>query len=68
MTNSPFASEEDFWDAVLSRRSTLIRQACETLGEAERQALLAHLKRMTSEPGWHPEQVASALAALQALE
>lgn len=63
-----FSSEEDFWDAILSRHPNLIRQACRTLDETERKALLAHLKRMSTEPGWHPEQVASALAALQALD
>jgi hypothetical protein len=68
MTNDIFFSEEDFWDAILSRQPALIRKACETLSEEERQALLAHLRRMTSEPGWHPEQTASALAALQAFE
>lgn len=68
MTNTNFSSEEEFWDAILSRQPALIRQACQTLSEEERKALLAHLKRMISEPGWHPEQIASALAALQSLE
>lgn len=68
MPNTIFSTEEEFWDAILSRESVLIRQACENLSDDERQALLAHLKRMASEPGWHPEQIVSALAALQVLE
>ena len=59
---------EALWDALLSREADLIRQAFNALRAEEKQAILAHLKRMTSEPGWHPEQVASARAALEALK
>lgn len=59
---------EALWDALLSREADLIRQAFNALRAEEKKAILAHLKRMTSEPGWHPEQVASARAALEALK
>ena len=58
---------EAFWDWLLSGQPELIRQAYSDLDEAERQSVLAHLSRMTSEPGWQPEQRASARAALDVL-
>ncbi|MCH7662335.1 MAG: hypothetical protein IH859_00505 [Chloroflexi bacterium] len=59
---------EILWDDLFSRESSRIQQAFDTLNAEERTAILAHLKRMSSEPDWHPEQVRSAKAALQALE
>ena len=59
---------EILWDDLLSRESRRIQQAFETLSADERSAILAHLKRMSSEPDWHPEQARSAKTALQALE
>jgi hypothetical protein len=61
----PFAS---FWDDLLSRQSEKIRLAFSQLNQAEQAAVLAHLKRMTTEEGWHPEQRLSAAAAIQAVE
>ena len=58
---------EAFWDWLLSGQPELIRQAYSDLDEAERQSVLAHLARMASEPGWQPEQRASARAALDVL-
>ncbi len=58
---------EDIWEALLSRETEQIRHAYDGLSAEEQQAVLAHLKRMTSEPGWHPEQVLSAQAALKAI-
>lgn len=66
--------EEDFdtlerlWDSLLSRQPELVRAAFKPLRAEEKQAVLAHLKKMVSEPGWHPEQQLSAGAALKALE
>lgn len=58
---------ENLWDGLLSREPERICATYETLDLASRAVVLAHLKRMVSESGWHPEQVLSARAALQAL-
>ncbi len=65
MTDEPVDPLERFWDAVLSRQPRRIRAAVRTLDPAARTALIAHLQRMSSEDGWHPEQRASAEAALR---
>lgn len=65
MTETP-EPLEIFWDAVLSRQSELIRAAIGSLDTAGRRRVLAHLQRMAKEEGWHPEQRASAEAALRA--
>ena len=59
---------EQFWNEILSRQPERVRAAFATLTLEEKQALLTHLERMTSEPGWHTEQTKSARAALKALE
>lgn len=59
---------EDLWDGLLSRQPELVRAAFSSLDLAERAAVLAHLRRIVSEAGWHPEQRLSAQAALDALE
>ena len=59
---------EDLWDGLLSRQPELVRAAFSSLDLAERAAILAHLQRIVSEAGWHPEQRLSAQAALDALE
>lgn len=58
---------EAFWDNLLSRQSDKVQSAFETLDPNQRPSVLAHLKRMITEPGWHPEQRQSAEAALRAL-
>jgi hypothetical protein len=58
---------EILWDALLSRQAETVRQAFSSLSEGERLAVLVHLRRMANEPGWHPEQRASAQEALKAL-
>jgi hypothetical protein len=65
--SSLFATPEELWDALLSRQAELIRAAFASLDQTEQSAALAHLQRMASEAGWHPEQSESALAALAAL-
>ena len=59
--------EEIVWDALLSREPESIRPAYLALDAETRQAVSAHLRVMTSEEGWHPEQVISARAALDAI-
>ena len=58
---------EVLWDNLLSRQPDQVRAAFVTLTKAEQQAVLDHLRRMSQEAGWHPEQRRSAQAALDAL-
>lgn len=58
---------EILWDAILSRKPKQIRAAFAALDAAERNHLVAHLKRMVSEEGWQPEQRKSAQVALDTL-
>lgn len=60
-------SLETLWDGILSREPEQVQAAFSTLSDEEKQAVLAHLNRMSTEEGWHPEQRLSALLALQAL-
>lgn len=59
---------EMIWDNLLSRSPERIRAVFASLDEESRCEVIAHLKRMASEDGWHPEQVASARAALDTLK
>jgi len=61
------AAPETLWDYLLSRDQNRVRAAFAGLDPAEKKAVLEHLRRMSSEPGWHPEQRESARAALHAL-
>ncbi len=58
---------EKLWDNLLSRQNNQIRAAYQELTSEEKDAVLEHLQRMVSEPGWHPEQRLSAKAALRVL-
>jgi hypothetical protein len=58
---------ESLWEQLLSRQAEQVQRAYLDLAPFERQAVLAHLQRMSQEPGWHPEQRKSAEFALQAL-
>ncbi len=58
---------EKLWDDLLSRQENQIRAAYQELTSEEQDAVLEHLQRMVSEPGWHPEQRLSAHAALRVL-
>lgn len=62
-TNSP----ENLWDDLLSRDQNRIQSAFTRLNSQEKIAVLDHLRRMATEPGWHPEQCESARAALSTL-
>jgi hypothetical protein len=58
---------EIVWEALLSRDEALIRPAYLALDAETRRAVGAHLRIMTGEDGWHPEQVISAQAALDVI-
>jgi hypothetical protein len=58
-------SEEIVWEMLLSREPYKVRSVFRALDEETRAAVLAHLHAMSSEEGWHPEQVKSAEAALE---
>ena len=59
---------EILWGDLLSRESSRIQQTFNTLNSEEQTAILAHLKRMSSDPNWNPDQVRSAKTAIRALE
>ncbi len=50
-------SLELLWDMILSRDPDKIMDAYEKLKPEEKDGVLEHLKRMTTEEGWHDEQV-----------
>lgn len=52
------------WDAILSRQPGRIRSMYQALDPAARKAIFAHLRKMVTEDGWHPEQRSSAQIAL----
>lgn len=60
-------SPDELWDAILSREPERILEAWSHLDHEEQTSLLAHLECMVAEDGWHPEQVISAQAALDAI-
>lgn len=57
-----------FWENLLSRNPARIQSAFLTLDPTSKQAVIAHLQKMATEPGWHPEQVESARAALETIQ
>jgi len=59
---------EQIWDNLLSRDKEKVLTTYNRLSEEEQTAVQAHLKRMTEEDGWHPEQQISASYALKALK
>ena len=59
---------EKTWDSLLSRDPEKIVRTFSDLDPDSQHVVLEHLKKMVSETGWHPEQVISAQAALQALQ
>jgi hypothetical protein len=58
---------ETLWEHLLSRQPEKIATAFTSLSAAEQQTVLSHLRRMAEEPGWHSEQRASALTALDVI-
>jgi hypothetical protein len=67
MEDNPEDVLETLWDRLLSRQPEQVREAFDSLAPGEQAAVRAHLERMASEPGWHPQQRASAQAALAVL-
>jgi len=59
---------EILWGQLLSRQAEQVRAAYTSLDPDGQQVVVAHLRRMVSEAGWHPEQRKSARAALRALD
>ena len=68
MANHPISDPEILWDQLLSRQPQHIQAAYQTLLPQEQNAVINHLKRMTSDPDWHPEQRISAQIALDTLK
>ncbi len=58
---------EKAWDDLLSRDAGRVRERFGSLDGESQKTVLAHLKKMATEDGWHVEQKTSAEAALQAL-
>jgi hypothetical protein len=67
MPSRPQDPIEAFWEDLLSRRKPRILRAFQGLESSARREVLRHLQRMASEEGWHPEQAASARAALKVI-
>ena len=59
---------QKLWDQLLGRETEKICKAFETLSSEEQKVVYTHLFNMANEPGWHPEQRASARFALKAIE
>jgi hypothetical protein len=66
--NSLEAFLEKTWDGILSRDEQKIQTTYLGLDVQNQHVVLEHLKKMATEPGWHPEQVKSARTALKAIE
>jgi len=58
---------EILWDGLLSRDEKRIIAVFQFLDKSSQLEVVTHLNRMVSEEGWHPEQVLSAQAALNAI-
>jgi hypothetical protein len=58
---------EVIWNSLLSRDPEEIRKKFSELDPESKKVVLGHLQNMVTETGWHPEQVASARIALEAL-
>ncbi len=58
---------EDIWGMLLSREAVTIEKAFSSLDPVQKKAVLEHLQRMVTEPGWQSQQRVSAQAALDTL-
>jgi hypothetical protein len=58
---------EAVWEALLSEEPPRIRRAWLDLPDDEASAVLEHLKRMATEPGWAEGQRQSAATALRVI-
>jgi len=59
---------EKAWDDLLSRDAGRVRERFASLDIESQRTVMAHLKKMATEDGWHIEQKTSAEAALLALK
>lgn len=59
---------EGLWSNLLSQQPETIRSAFASLDSSSRKTVITHLQRMAKDPGWQPEQRASARDALRALK
>jgi hypothetical protein len=59
---------EQTWDGILSRDPQKIASVFNDLSEENKKVVLSHLQKMANESGWHPEQVSSAVIALNVLK
>lgn len=58
---------EKTWDQLLSRDMQTIKNTFAGLDKDSQRTVIAHLREMATGTGWHPEQVKSALVALEAI-
>jgi hypothetical protein len=58
---------DELWEELLSGDAARVRRAWHDLTDDEAEAVLAHLRRMSSEDGWQPGQRQAAAAALRAI-
>jgi hypothetical protein len=57
----------NIWEMILSRQPGVIGKAFDSLAINEQNAVLDHLRRMSSESGWQPAQRESARIALEVI-
>ncbi len=58
---------EETWSALLSRDKGEVLRVFRALDVESRKIVVQHLTKMSTQEGWHPEQVRSAQTALSAL-
>lgn len=58
---------EETWSALLSRDKGEVVRVFRALDVESRKVVVQHLTKMSTQEGWHPEQVRSAQIALSAL-
>ena len=61
-------NQEDLWSALLSEEKEKIINFRNGLEPTEFAFIIDHLKKMTTEDGWHPSQKRSASFALDILD
>lgn len=61
-------SLESFWADILSKNPKKIRKAINLLSEDEREVVIKHLRKMSSETGWSEGQKHGARTALEILQ
>jgi len=64
---SDISNLEKTWGQLLSRDSQTIKTTFAGLDKESQQTVIAHLREMATGTVWHPEQVKSALIALEAI-